>query len=169
MSHHNVFTAFMAPIPIASTGLASRHVACSRQRPMMPVFRSQARRATSVYMMAESSGNSEQDKKPEQAFEGDSDEEDNGTSATEILKTLREDSAADMASRDPEDDRASRSMLGVYRDVDGRSNVWAVEPQEETDTRPQISKTIIVLASLAFIIGILLVLPILPFSNPDQV
>lgn len=90
------------------------------------------------------------------------------TSASEILKTLREDSAADVAAQGPPDERSQRSMLGVYRDVDGKSNVWAVEPMEETDTRPQLSKTVIILVAAGFILAALLILPILPFTNPDQ-
>lgn len=88
------------------------------------------------------------------------------TSAADILKSLREDSAADSAKK-PDDD-APRSMLGVYRDVDGRSNVWAVEPAEQEDTRPQLSKTALIAAAAGFIILALLVLPLLPFTNPDQ-
>lgn len=85
------------------------------------------------------------------------------TSATEILRTLREESDSEPVRND------GRSMLGVYRDVDGRSNVWAVEPLEETDTRPQLSKTTLIIGAAAFIIIALLVLPLLPFTNPDQV
>lgn len=113
---------------------------------------------------------SEEDQQPESTTPEAStaEEADGQTSASEILKTLREDSAIDMATKPDEDDRSSRSMLGVYRDVDGKSNVWAVEPLEETDTRPQLSKTVIVLVAAAFIIGTLLLLPLLPFTNPDQ-
>ncbi|KAI0560619.1 hypothetical protein FGB62_107g119 [Gracilaria domingensis] len=88
------------------------------------------------------------------------------TSAADILKSLREDSAADAASATPDD--KPRSMLGVYRDVDGRSNVWAVEPQEQEDTRPQLSKIALLAAAAAFIIAALLILPLLPLTNPDQ-
>ncbi|CDF37000.1 unnamed protein product [Chondrus crispus] len=89
-------------------------------------------------------------------------EPDPTTSATEILDTLRAEAAAD-------DTPSERSMLGVYRDVDGKSNVWAVEPEEKTDTGPQISKTTIIVASAIFIVVALLVLPLLPFTNPDQI
>ncbi|CAN8066188.1 unnamed protein product [Agarophyton chilense] len=91
---------------------------------------------------------------------------DTNTSAADILKSLREDSAADTANSSPDD--PPRSMLGVYRDVDGRSNVWAVEPVEKEDTRPQISKITLLAAAAAFIILALLVLPLLPLTNPDQ-
>lgn len=89
------------------------------------------------------------------------DDSDVTNSATDILKTLRDESAADNTP-------SKRSMLGVYRDVDGKSNVWAVEPQEETDTRPQISKTTIIIAAASFIVLALLILPLLPFTNADQ-
>lgn len=59
-------------------------------------------------------------------------------------------------------------MLGVYRDVDGKSNIWAVEPREETDTSPQISKAVLIAIAAAFIAVALLVLPLLPLTNPDQ-
>lgn len=92
-----------------------------------------------------------------------SDEEFSGTtSATEILKTLREESANDNTPN-------TSGMLGIYRDVDGRSNVFSVEPKEETDTSPQISKTTIIIAVAVFITFALLVLPLLPFTNGDQI
>lgn len=103
------------------------------------------------------------DPEQEAEFAATGEEGSNGTtSATEILKTLREESANDTSV-------STRSMLGIYRDVDGRSNVWAVEPKEETDTRPQLSKTTIIIGAAAFIVIALLVLPLLPFTNADQI
>lgn len=84
------------------------------------------------------------------------------TSASEILRTLREESST-------EREDVPRSMLGVYRDVDGKSNVWAVEPLEETDTKPQLSKTTLLAVAAGFIVVALLVLPLLPFTNADQI
>lgn len=89
------------------------------------------------------------------------DEQPSTTSASELLKTLREESAADTTE-------STRSMLGIYRDVDGKSNVWAVEPQEETDTNPQISKVALIGIAAIFIVVALLALPLLPLTNPDQ-
>lgn len=172
MSQVNVLVGFMAPAPVSTSSVGYYHPTCCRLRPKSATLRLQPRRSASPFLMMSTPSDSESQSEPEKPKEESSDESDTEeprTSASEILKTLREDSAADMASQPPEDERASRSMLGVYRDVDGRSNVWAVEPQEETDTRPQFSKTIIVLVAIAFTIGILLILPILPLTNPDQV
>lgn len=88
-------------------------------------------------------------------------------SASKILETLREDAAADIEAEAA--NPSPKSMLGVYRDVDGRSNVWAVEPKEETETKPQISKTTLIAAAAGFIVAALLILPLLPFTNPDQI
>lgn len=112
-----------------------------------------------------SSGSSNQEEKESDST---SEQEEETATAADILKKLRDDSAADMASSEPADERSSRSMLGVYRDVDGRSNVWAVEPKEETDTRPQLNKVLLIGFSAAIIIIILLILPTLPLYNPDQ-
>lgn len=154
MSQQDVFLAFLSPISVMPSR-NSQPRSTIRGRQVAPRF-AKCSRPTRAWQMAEG--------QPEGST-GTS-EEGGQTSASEILKTLREDSAADM--KDNDNDPASRSMLGVYRDVDGRSNVWAVEPVEETDTRPQLSKTVIILVAAAFIIGALLVLPLLPFTNPDQ-
>ena len=94
-------------------------------------------------------------------------EEEVTVSASEILKVMRAESDATTARRD-DGTRSGRNMLGVYRDVDGKSNIWAVEPQEETDTKPQIPKAAILAGAAAFIIAALLILPLLPFTNADQ-
>lgn len=112
-----------------------------------------------------SSGSNNQEEKDSNST---SEQDEETATAADILKKLREDSAADMANSEPADERSSRSMLGVYRDVDGRSNVWAVEPKEETDTRPQLNKVLLIGFSAAIIIIILLILPTLPLYNPDQ-
>lgn len=96
----------------------------------------------------------------------DEPEEELTISASEILKTMREEST-DTVRRD-DGTRSGRNMLGVYRDVDGKSNIWAVEPTEETDTNPQISKATIIAIAAGFIAAALLILPLLPFTNPDQ-
>ena len=120
------------------------------------------RRAFLLRMTTETPGSEAGTETDSQATEGDTE---GNTSANDILKEMRADVEANPAKDEPK----SRSMLGVYRDVDGKSNVWAVEPVETTDTNPQISKTVIIAIAAGFIVAALLILPLLPFTNPDQV
>lgn len=163
--------AFLAPVTV-STG-QQYVLARSVVRPLCGQIRTTSYRRAflpTTPIICEAS-DSEQKSDDKSSAPGAEAGDDGTTSASEILKTLREDSAADMAlkEQEPENERSSRTMLGVYRDVDGRSNVWAVEPKEETDTRPQVSKVLLIGFSAAIIIIILLILPSLPLYNPDQV
>lgn len=170
-------TAFATPLPARPTTAAANPASALCLRPAVSVSVLHRRRGVARLRMAadpppsadDAESSSTTDTEAQQQQQQEEEDDESKTSASDILKTLREDSAADMAAEEalPEG-RASRSMLGVYRDVDGKSNVWAVEPQEETDTRPQLSKTLIILIAAAFIVGTLLLLPLLPFTNPDQ-
>lgn len=81
-------------------------------------------------------------------------------SASDILKVMREDSANETGPR--------TQNSGVFRDADGKSNIWAIEPRMETSAKKQISPVVILAGSAVFILFALLVLPHLPFTNPDQ-
>lgn len=164
----HICQAFLAPVAVTLTADRGRAVRLTRGAYGGQVLRTPLlRRSYLPRMMSEEGGSS--DSKDEKETETKSEEQEEETAkASDILKSLREASAADMANSEPSDDRASRAMLGVYRDVDGRSNVWAVEPKEETDTRPQLSKVLLIGFSAAIIIIILLILPTLPLYNADQ-
>lgn len=171
MSQHQLCQAFLAPVTLTTT--VDRHAQMRRvTRPSYgasPMRTSIMRRSYLPCMMSDSSSSgSNEEKGKEKEIDPEAEEGGETAKAADILKTLREDSAADMANSEPADERASRAMLGVYRDVDGRSNVWAVEPKEETDTRPQLNKVLLIGFSAAIIIIILLILPTLPLYNPDQ-
>lgn len=84
------------------------------------------------------------------------------TSASGILKILRDDTA------DYEPTATPRANLGVTRDADGKSNVWPVEPVEAVDQKKQPAKLAILGAVFACVAFALLVLPQLPFTNGDQ-
>lgn len=84
------------------------------------------------------------------------------TSASGILKILRED------TQDYKPPDETPQNLGVTRDADGKSNVWAVEPPMTTDQRDQIPKTTILASVFAIIFLVLLILPKLPLTNGDQ-
>lgn len=62
----------------------------------------------------------------------------------------------------------NETQTGVYRDVDGRSNVFALEPLESVDEKPQINKAAILAAVFAAVAFALVVLPNLPLTNADQ-
>ncbi len=84
------------------------------------------------------------------------------TSASGILKLLRED------TQDYKPPSETPQNLGVTRDADGKSNVWAVEPPMTTDQRDQIPKATILASVFAVILLALLILPKLPLTNADQ-
>lgn len=84
------------------------------------------------------------------------------TSASGILKILRED------TQDYKPPSETPQNLGVTRDADGKSNVWAVEPPMTTDQRDQIPKATILAAVFGVVLVALLILPKLPFTNGDQ-
>lgn len=88
------------------------------------------------------------------------------TSASGILKSMREQVAAEPYV--PPGDSVPRGGLGVTRDQDGKSNVWAVEPKMDVDEKPQLSKAAILAAVFGCVIAALLILPNLPFTNGDQ-
>lgn len=67
-----------------------------------------------------------------------------------------------------EDDSPRVINTGVTRDLDGKSNVWAVEPNVEVDDKPEVNSLAILGAVVAVIAAALLILPRLPLANPDQ-
>lgn len=162
--------AFVSAFSIAATAASQRMLSKSStsssfivaQKVNAPI----RRRAFLLRMTAETSGSETGTETGTGTDAQNIDDDAEGTtSASDILKEMRADVEADPTKDEPK----SRSMLGVYRDVDGKSNVWAVEPLETTDENPQISKTIIIAIAAGFIAAALLILPLLPFTNPDQV
>lgn len=79
---------------------------------------------------------------------------------------MREEAAA--TKREVPDESVPRGSLGITRDEDGKSNVWAVEPKMAVDEKPQVPKVAILVAVFACVFVALLVLPNLPFTNGDQ-
>jgi hypothetical protein len=82
------------------------------------------------------------------------------TSSRDILAEMRASAAKDEGPR--------TMNTGVTRDMDGKSNVWAVEPSENVDEKPEINKVAILGAVFAAVAFALIVLPKLPFINGDQ-
>lgn len=85
---------------------------------------------------------------------------DNTTSASEILAEMRSAAASETGGR-------SQNM-GVTRDADGKSNVWAVEPTEKVDEKPEVNKAAVLGAVFAAVGAALIILPNLPLVNADQ-
>jgi hypothetical protein len=86
--------------------------------------------------------------------------EDGASSAEDILSEMRSKAAEHTGPR--------TLNTGVTRDMDGKSNVWAVEPTERVDEKPEDNKAAIFGAVIAAVIVALILLPRLPFVNADQ-
>lgn len=87
-------------------------------------------------------------------------EETQNMNAENILKDMRDDASKDTGPRS--------TNMGVTRDADGKSNIWALEPPSEVDTKPQVNKVAILGMVLVAVIFAVLLLPQLPFTNLDQ-
>lgn len=81
-------------------------------------------------------------------------------SGADILKQLREDASKDSIP-------PPRS--GTTRDGDGKANIWGVEPTEnKQDAKDVVPIPLILSAVFGAAITFFLILPNLPFTNPDQ-
>ena len=81
-------------------------------------------------------------------------------STAEILAEMRAEAANTKGPR--------TTNMGVTRDADGKSNIWALEPLSEVDKGPEVNKLAILGMVFVAVIFAVIFLPQLPFTNPDQ-
>lgn len=81
-------------------------------------------------------------------------------SSESILKSMRDEAATFTGPR--------TTNMGVTKDADGKSNIWALEPKSEVDNRPPVNKIAILGMVLVAVVFAVIFLPQLPFTNADQ-